>query len=329
MVKERCYLAFSSEQANKDDEWRFGKRWFNMSEENRVTSLCCSSCGITAVDDVKLKECATCDLVRYCSDACQKNHKSQHEEDCKKRAAELRDELLFKQPESRHDGDCPICMLPMPLDISKSTMMACCSKVVCNGCSHANMLREIEGKLQRKCPFCRKSVPTKNEPDEMMMKRIKANDPVAMTQWGKEQYEKGDYSSAFEYFTKAAALGSADAHGELADMYHNGRGVEQDEKKEMYHLEVAAIGGHHKARHNLGVHEWKNCRYERAVKHWIIAATQGLNISINSLMSAFKSGMMSKDNLAAALRAHQAAVDATKSPQREVAEDYYRNRRCR
>ena len=38
----------------------------------------------------KLKECDDCDLVRYCSDECQKKtHKSQHEEACKKRAAEL------------------------------------------------------------------------------------------------------------------------------------------------------------------------------------------------------------------------------------------------
>ena len=94
------------------------------------TSPCCASCGIPEVDDIKLKECADCDLVRYCSVECQKNHKSQHEEDCKKRAAELRDELLFKQPESNHLGDCPICMIPLSLDTKKSNMHNCCSKVV-------------------------------------------------------------------------------------------------------------------------------------------------------------------------------------------------------
>eukprot|EP00984_Skeletonema_dohrnii_P030670 scaffold22342_cov61-Skeletonema_dohrnii-CCMP3373.AAC.1 len=50
---------------------------------------CCASCGVAEIDEVKFKECANCDLVRYCSDECQENHKSQHEEDCKKRAAEL------------------------------------------------------------------------------------------------------------------------------------------------------------------------------------------------------------------------------------------------
>jgi len=36
-------------------------------------------------------------------------------------------------------------------------------------------------------------------------------------------------------------------------------------------------------------------------------------------MEAFRNGLVSKDDLAAALRAHQAAVDATKSPQRDIA----------
>eukprot|EP00985_Skeletonema_marinoi_P032284 scaffold39090_cov144-Skeletonema_marinoi.AAC.4 len=81
-----------------------------MSEDSSADTSSCASCGIAAVDGIKLKECTDCDLVRYCSDACKQDHKSQHKEACKKRAAELRDELLFKQPESRHDGDCPICI---------------------------------------------------------------------------------------------------------------------------------------------------------------------------------------------------------------------------
>ena len=43
-------------------------------------------------------------------------------------------------------------------------------------------------------------------------------------------------------------------------------------------------------------------------------------------MDEFRSGMVSKENLAATLRVHQVAVDATKSPQMEAAEEYYRNR---
>ena len=41
-------------------------------------------------------------------------------------------------------------------------------------------------------------------------------------------------------------------------------------------------------------------------------------------MNAFKDGLVDKEVLASTLRAHKAAVDATKSPQREEAEVYHR-----
>ena len=77
-----------------------------------------ASCGITQVDgdDVKkMKNCA-CKIVQYCSVACQTEHRSEHKRACKKRVAELRDEILFKQPESSCFGDCPICCLPISID---------------------------------------------------------------------------------------------------------------------------------------------------------------------------------------------------------------------
>ena len=300
-----------------------------MTTSESAMLLCCASCGIAEVDDVKLKECATCDLARFCSDTCQENHKSQHEEACKKRAAELRDELLFKQPDSSHLGDCPICCLPLQLDLSKSTLKLCCSKVICIGCNYANMRRELEeGRRESKCPFCRKPLPeTDEEGDKRIMKRVEANDPVAMTQWGRDQYVKGDYSVAFEYYTRAVELGDVEAHHQISILYHHGRGIEKDEKKELYHMEEAAIGGHPDARYNLACYEGRKRRHDRAVKHFSIAAAQGFDESIKFLLTMFKDGRLgnySKDILAAALRAYQAAVDATKSPQREAAEELQR-----
>eukprot|EP00985_Skeletonema_marinoi_P002912 scaffold1192_cov80-Skeletonema_marinoi.AAC.2 len=290
------------------------------STTKKVASSCCAACGIAEVDDITLKECATCDLVRYCSDTCQKNHWPQHKEACKKRAAELRDELLFKQPESSHLGDCPICCIPFHLDESKSSLYSCCSKLVCRGCSHANNIREVVERGWTKCPFCRQPLPTEEESEKYSMKRVEANDPYAIHRKGAEQYKKGHYQSAFECFTRAAELGDVEAHFKLALLYHNGRGVEKDEKRAMHHLKEAAIGGHPRARYNLGCVEWNNGKTERAVNHWIIAATQGEDDSIKFLLEKFRSGIVSKDDLAAALRAHQAAVDSAKSPQREAAE---------
>ena len=295
----------------------------NMSEDNEVVDTCCASCGIAEMDDIELVPCDGCDLVRYCSDACREDHKSEHEEACKKRAAELRDELLFKQPESNHFGDCPICSLPLPMDKTKSNMNSCCSKLICNGCRHANQKRENEMRLQQSCPFCREPLPrTEEENDKRNMKRIAANDPVATFQQGALLYMKGDYSKAFVYFTKAAELGDVDAHYHLSVLYMLGHGVEKDMGKGIFHAEEAAIGGHPEARYNLGGIEWEmNNNDERAVKHWIISATQGYDRSIKVLMKMFKDGFVSKEDLAAALRAHKAAADATKSEQREAAEE--------
>jgi tetratricopeptide (TPR) repeat protein len=293
-----------------------------MSEENKAdaSSSFCASCGLPECYDVKLKTCTACKSVRYCGVKCQRDHRPKHKRACKKRAAELRDELLFKQPESTHLGDCPICMIPLPLDPENSAFLSCCGKMVCNGCAHANMKREFQAKLEEKCPFCRKSVPkTEKELEENLVKRIEANDPVAMREQGIECYNKGDYSSAFEYYSKAAKLGDIEAQYQLSGCYMRGRGVEKDEKNSLFHWEEAAIGGHPVARYNLGIHEENNGSIERAIKHFMIAAGQGQDHAIEELKSLYAEGAISRENFAAALRAHQSAVDATKSPQREEA----------
>ena len=296
-----------------------------MNADNKEdTTSRCASCGAAEIDDVKLKDCDGCDLVRYCSVNCQELHRKQHKEACKRRAAALREELLFKQPESSHMGDCPLCCLPLPLDNQKSSICHSCSKIFCDGCCCANMMREMEMRLQHACPFCRESAPENDEEgDKRRMKRIEANDPVAIRQEGIKQYTKGYYVAAFEYFRKAARLGDAQSHYHLADLYRMVEGGEKDEGKGMYHLEEAAIGGHPDARYLLGCLEESNSNIERAVKHWIISATQGHDKSIKTLMEGFKNGFVSKEDLAATLRAHQAAIDATKSPQREAADKNY------
>ena len=152
------------------------------------------------------------------------------------------------------------------------------------------------------------------------MKRVAANDPVALREMGQKHDSDGDYGSAFQYWTRAAKLGDVDAHYELSNLYHEGQGVEKDEKKELYHLEEAAIGGHPNARYSLGIAEGKNGRIERSVKHLIIAANLGYDGAIQVLKDCYAHGLVSKEDFAAALRAHQAAVDATKSPQREATE---------
>eukprot|EP00984_Skeletonema_dohrnii_P015768 scaffold6874_cov74-Skeletonema_dohrnii-CCMP3373.AAC.3 len=281
----------------------------------------CACCGRTG-GDIKLKNCTACCLVRYCGVKCQKDHRPHHKKECKKRAAELRDELLFKQPESTHLGDCPICCLPIPIDMKKSVIYNCCYRLICLGCYYANMISEQEGRRHSICPFCREpATMTDDENKKRQIKRIEVNDPVALRHEGVEQYHKGEYFKTFELYTKAANLGDAEAHYRLGLMYGIGLGVERDGEKNIYHLEEAAIGGHPAARWNLGIIEEENGNSERAVKHLIIAAYLGNDEAIKSLTEMYKqgTGLVSKDDFAAALRAQQAAVDATKSLQREEA----------
>jgi TPR repeat protein len=153
------------------------------------------------------------------------------------------------------------------------------------------------------------------------MKRVEKNDPVAMRNMGIMRYKEGDHSSAFEYYTKAAALGDMGAHFIVAMMYYHGKGVEKDEKKAVYHWEEAAISGHPNARLRLAGYEMENGRPERAVKHFIIAANLGYDRPMKELWKCYAEGYISKDDLTVTLRTHHAAINATKSPQREAAEE--------
>ena len=176
-------------------------------------------------------------------------------------------------------------------------------------------------RLLKSCPFCREPTATsEEESDKRLMKRVKANDPAALSQMGSRCYVEGDYDAAFEYLTKAAELGDTAAHFNLGLMYWKGGGVEKDEEKAVYYYEKAAIGGDPQARNNLGYYEEENENIERAVKHYIIAANLGNEVSMKTLWAMFKDGDISKEDLEATLRSHQAAIDATKSSQRDAAD---------
>ena len=91
--------------------------------------MLCANCGKGEECSGDLKSCAACMLVKYCSRDCQIAHRPQHKKKCKKRAAELFDEALFKEPPPREE--CPICML------RGATFRSCCGKNICEGCDYA------------------------------------------------------------------------------------------------------------------------------------------------------------------------------------------------
>ena len=174
----------------------------------------------------------------------------------------------------------------------------------------------------KRCPFCRHPVPATNaEAEANIMKRVEANDPAAIREMGVDCCKKEKFDTAFQYLTKAAELGDIAAHYQLSLMHINGEVDEKDEKKRVYHLEEASIGGHLNARYELAMVEVGIGmeRMDRAIKHWMIGANLGDEQSVTALKRSYQTGFVIKEDFAAALRAYQTAVDGMKSPDREVA----------
>ena len=175
------------------------------------------------------------------------------------------------------------------------------------------------------CPFCRTQTPTTDEEvNEQYKKRMKLDDAGAIYDVGCH-YHNGDhglpqnYNKALELWHQAAELGNRKSYYSIGAAYYCGNGVERDEKKAKHYSELAAMRGHVKARHNLGVLELNAFNMDRALKHFMIAAGCGDNDSLKNIKWMIMNGYVAKDVYANALRAYQAYFNEIKSPQRDEA----------
>ncbi|EJK43958.1 hypothetical protein THAOC_37548 [Thalassiosira oceanica] len=282
----------------------------------------CANCGKQGSDTVKLRNCAACRLVKYCGVDCQRAHRKLHKKACKQRAAELEDEKLYSQGLERPEGDfCQICTLPIPLLIEKhSIFMACCMKRICHGCDLAAMKRGMSD-----CAFCRTSLPDGYADTlAMLQARVAKKDPVAINAlgldycYGTHGLQK-DASKAFELWMEAAELGSIDALFNLGKSYRLGEGVGKNIAKAAKFYTKAAMQGHVGGRHDLGVHDFEEGNYDRAVRHVLISAKMGHKDSPEMIKRMFMGGLATKEQYTEALKGYQDAVDEMKSPQRDEA----------
>ena len=285
----------------------------------------CAHCGKQGSDTAKLKNCTACRLVKYCGVDCQKAHRKQHKKACKKRAAELKDELPYSQGLERPEGDsCPICTLPIPLPMAHySIFQSCCMKRICNGCDFAAFKRGMTD-----CPFCRTPRPDSDADNlAMIISRVKKKDPEAIHLLG-NQYHYGllglqkDMEKAVELFTEAAELGSVDALYNLGVAYRRGDGVQEHKAKGAEFLTKAAMQGHVESRYNLSCDEFQKENYHLAVRHWMIAAKRGYKDSLEMIKTLFKGGAATKEQYAEALKGYQDAVEEMKSHDRDEAKAF-------
>ena len=169
---------------------------------DNVNVSVCANCGKEGSGISNI--CNKCKQVRYCNAACKKKHRSKHKKACKKRAAELHDEKLFKQPPPAEE--CPICFIQLPTLHTGRKYKTCCGKEICSGCSYAPVYDHQGNKVdEKKCAFCRTSYPTsKKEAVERLKKRVELNDPIAINNLG-SYYEYGTHGLPQDY-TKAIAV---------------------------------------------------------------------------------------------------------------------------
>ncbi|KAL7540297.1 hypothetical protein ACHAXR_010007 [Thalassiosira sp. AJA248-18] len=277
----------------------------------------CAACGKGGAG---LKACTACKLVKYCNVTCQKAHRPKHKKECKKRAAEIFDEALFKTPPPNED--CPICFLRLPLDEAELQYKSCCGKIICIGCGYATVIARLSA--EEICPFCRFPGDISNEEGiERLKKRITTRDAVAMHTLGC-RYSDGDgvpqdSNKALELLHRAAKLGCIKSHCEIGLMYFNGEVVVKDEKKAKYHWERAAMGGCETSRYNLGAVEEEVGNMNRAMKHFMISAGFGHDSSLKEIQNGFSDGHVTKDDFEKTLRAHKESKDEMQSDQRDAA----------
>jgi hypothetical protein len=313
-----------------------------MSGMNQINA-CCAECG-KEEGGVSLKACKSCMQVKYCNAKCQKNHWPKHKKVCKIRAAEIRDEALFKDPPPKED--CPICFIPMPAhliccvslppatissvpidDFAKANQeleneemeihYPCCGKNICRGCVHS--LRKSGN--DDKCPFCNTDRSSKTDEEMVgeLIRRVEANDPASICmlanfyQHGLNGFQQ-DHAKATELYARAAELGSIKANCHLAGVYREGGNL----KKAKFHYEAAAIAGHEVARNNLGSMEVKLGNGERAVKHFKIAASAGDHIAMHNLLGAFNHGLVSRNAMDSTLTAYNSSCVEMRSEARDA-----------
>eukprot|EP00956_Cyclotella_meneghiniana_P033799 scaffold99153_cov26-Cyclotella_meneghiniana.AAC.1 len=234
---------------------------------------------------------------------------------------DMPDEDVFKRASKE---DCAICCLELPnIGFEKlRNYHPCCGKIICIGCMY-----EVTIKGNHCCPFCRNNI-MDGLFIEKLKKRVALGDSTAIFNLGIEYYKgrciKKDFSKALKLFHQAAELGNVNAHGFLGTIYDKGlAGVTISKAKANHHMLAAAMGGHATCRHNVANTDFLNGHIDRAIKHYLIAASDGMEPSLKALQTAYSHGIAQKDDYAKALRAYQAYLSAIQSSQRDESLRFY------
>ena len=146
--------------------------------------------------------------------------------------------------------ECPICMIPLPLDPNETGYMNCCGKLICSGCILSHI--EVVGrKKMGLCVFCRVDdalVTTDKAILEQDMKLANTGNGEALRivagyyfhgKMGLQQ----DKAEGLKWIRRAVEAGSGKAAGMIGTYYYLGNGVEKDCDKALeYYQKATELG---------------------------------------------------------------------------------------
>jgi hypothetical protein len=256
--------------------------------------------------------------------------------------------LSVLQPiESR--AECPICMLPLPLEGEQSMYESCCGKIVCRGCTVANKRAAIDKSLLENmtrsqpsanaeliefqltamqnapCAFCRseRSLNLSENVKRLQVRIDRFNDPIAMNQLGDYLIDgvgglRKNKKKAMTLYKRSYDLGSPEAADRLS--YYNSA---NPTLKSQY-LKEGARRGNINSCLELGASYQCHGIDEQYAKSLVMtAAKAGDEEAMNIVWMYYRGGHLDKDDLTATLRAKQAASIEVNSDNREFAKRYY------
>ena len=244
--------------------------------------------------------------------------------------------------------ECPICCHVLPIANNESVYNPCCGKIICNGCIVGRQRAQLENTgyivdgitpeekqfmlimdhWSNVCPFCRSKDPEDEEGYlERLLNRINiCNDEdytVALIKLGFYHLRgKGglpqSIQKAEELFQQAYDLDNPDAAWHLFKLYERHH-PDQKEKKMEYVRQGETLGDFACVL-VLGDLAYKSNNYAEFTRLCMKGGRLGDDNARDNLMDNFtelsKAQLLSKDDLAITLRAHQAVNDEMKTVQR-------------
>ena len=154
-------------------------------------------------------------------------------------------------------------------------------------------------------------------------KRIELNDPDAMSTIAMA-YGHGrlglpmDQAKCIDLLRQSADLGCSTAQFQLGIFHYNGNmGLQRNEEEALKYYKKAAEGGYLVSRHNLGSTAAGHGDFVAAMRHWRLAASGGLKISMENLIVCFEDGLLFHGDLSKTLQVFYHSRAEMKSEDRD------------